>query len=280
MSYCDRFVRCNQLNLELNDYSLCELNPIICGMEENRPDSFWGPGFRSIYHLHFITGGKGIFENSKGTYKLGAGQGFYFIPGERVYYKADNKDPWTYIWFGFKGSGIDDICRRIGLSPENPVFSINKDFDILTEFAQLQYMKTGREYYSLSVLYRFFSSLDNTSDKTPQSKIEFAVNYILQNLSNNMSVSKIADMLNLDRRYFSRIFAAQMGLPPQQYIINARMCVAYDALKNNSSNMSVGDIARSVGYDDQLSFSKIFKKTYGLSPSDILSGKEISLTDY
>lgn len=261
-----------QLNLDLHNLGLKEINPTICGMEENPPGNFWGPGFRASYHIHFVTAGKGIFENSFGKFEVSAGQGFFFIPGERVYYCPDDNDPWTYIWIGFTGSAMTGISKKTGLSPSNPVFSFDKYFDIQTDFANLQYMKSGREYYCISILCRLFSSLCSEKDITAETKIETAVNYIIQNISDNISVDSLAQKFEMDRRYFSRVFNAQLKVSPQQFIINTRMTTALDLLKQKPVDATIADIARSVGYNDPLAFSKAFKRFYNLTPTEVVKG--------
>ena len=53
-------------------------------------------------------------------------------------------------------------------------------------------------------------------------------------------------------------------MTPQQYIISFRVNKACELMKN--FKLSICDISRSVGYDDSLAFSKIFKKQKGMSP--------------
>ncbi|MGF7047731.1 AraC-like DNA-binding protein [Paenibacillus sp. DS2015] len=50
----------------------------------------------------------------------------------------------------------------------------------------------------------------------------------------------------------------------QEYLIHFRVNKACELMMN--SELSIGDISRSVGYDDPLLFSKIFKKVKGASP--------------
>jgi transcriptional regulator GlxA family with amidase domain len=56
---------------------------------------------------------------------------------------------------------------------------------------------------------------------------------------------------------------------PQEYLINFRIEKACELMQANL--LSIGDIARSVGYDDPLTFSKVFRKLKGVSPSKFRS---------
>jgi AraC-like DNA-binding protein len=57
-----------------------------------------------------------------------------------------------------------------------------------------------------------------------------------------------------------------MHISPQQYLINYRLEKARNLLK--STNLSISEISEQVGYPDPLSFSKIFKMYYKISPTE------------
>lgn len=75
--------------------------------------------------------------------------------------------------------------------------------------------------------------------------------------------------LKLDRKYLSALFKRTVGLPPQQYLLNFRIAKACELLAESSC--TVGEIARSVGYQDPLLFSRMFKRVKGCSPKDYRS---------
>ena len=56
-----------------------------------------------------------------------------------------------------------------------------------------------------------------------------------------------------------------MKMSPQDFIIYFRMDKAKKLLSDMS--MNIGDVSRSVGYEDPLTFSKLFKKNVGVSPN-------------
>lgn len=261
--------KCVALELYLQNYKLQELNVDIFGMQECAPDNCWGWGIRGQYLIHFVIDGKGTFKNASGTYKLEKGMGFIFSPGEKVTYYADHSEPWVYIWLGFSGKSVPDFLHRCEFGTENPIFHFDEEFDIVNYFAHTESLYQGREFYTLSILYKFFSIYSKPSSKAI-SKVELAKNYIIKNYSNDITVQSVANNIFTERKYFCRLFKNKTGLSPQQYIQNIRLTHAYELLILN--NISVSDVAASVGYKNVSSFSKAFKRKYNMAPTDVLNG--------
>ena len=67
-----------------------------------------------------------------------------------------------------------------------------------------------------------------------------------------MTISELARSIGLDRSYLGSIFKEQLSTSLQNYLKNYRMDKACELMKNET--LSIGDISRSVGYDDPLLF--------------------------
>ncbi len=94
---------------------------------------------------------------------------------------------------------------------------------------------------------------------------EYAVNYIHSNVFRAIRVAEITDVLGITQPYLYKIFINKCGQSPKRYIDDYRLKIAKNMLL--SSEMSVGTIGNSVGFDDPLVFSRFFKKNLGVSPS-------------
>ncbi|MDO5550738.1 MAG: helix-turn-helix transcriptional regulator, partial [Lachnospiraceae bacterium] len=55
-----------------------------------------------------------------------------------------------------------------------------------------------------------------------------------------------------------------LGVSPQQYLLQYRLDMACQLLR--TTELPIQDIAKRIGYDNQLTFSKMFKKKYEVSP--------------
>ena len=81
----------------------------------------------------------------------------------------------------------------------------------------------------------------------------------------NPDIRTVAIKCNMSEFHFYRCFKQVFGITPYQYLLGKRLEHARKLL--NETQLRVGDIARLCSFRDVFSFSKAFKKRYGLSPS-------------
>jgi AraC-like DNA-binding protein len=247
-----------------------------CGTQKCKPGHYYGPAVRDHSLIHYIFEGKGIFQVGDKTYNLSGGQGFLICPGIVTYYQADFDDPWHYSWIGFHGLNAEFFLKKAGLCAENPIFTYRKDRFIENCFKQMLesgQMPKSKEIRLLGLLYLFLSQLieENKQPLAPEKDINRKEQYAKKiaefieiNYSRKISIREIARYVGLDRSYMGTIFKEHFNTSPQDYLINFRLNKACDLMKN--PGLSIGDVSRSVGYDDPLLFSKMFKKIKGMSP--------------
>ena len=140
-------------------------------------------------------------------------------------------------------------------------------------------LKKSKEIKLLGLLYFFFAEIIeankqkvNRDENLKGEYLKKAVNYIDRNYSRpDLKIADIASYLNLNRSYLWQLFDELLNISPQQYLIEFRMKKAALLLENY--NLKVRSAALSVGYEEPFSFSKIFKKTMGKSPSLYKNGQ-------
>lgn len=258
-------------------YANTDLNMYHCGMEDCTPGHFYGPAVRDHFLIHYIVKGEGRFQVGERSYFLEAGQGFLICPGIVTYYQADINDPWSYSWVGFNGLKAGEYLRKAGITNENPVFRYDRDDFIkncLYRMTEAGMETEAKEMRLLGLLYMFLSKLIENADKKRsgagengcEKYVRKAVEYIGKNYSRRISIAEIAGYVGLDRSYFYTLAKKYLGISPMEYLTKYRMDRACELLKIDG--LTVGDVSRSVGYDDQLQFSKVFKKIRGLSPRE------------
>lgn len=87
--------------------------------------------------------------------------------------------------------------------------------------------------------------------------------YMDSHYADQLTLEQLGSIAGLSPKRFSERFAQAFGCRPLAYLISARVEHATELL---ATDMLVKDIARTVGYDDQFYFSRIYKKYCGRSP--------------
>jgi len=253
-----------------------DMNMYRCGFEDCKGGHFWGPAVRDHYIIHYILGGKGTFTVGGTTYTLGQYDGFLICPGTIVYYAADEYEPWSYAWVGFHGLKASACLEQAGLSMNSPIFRYEKDDflkDCFMRMISTKQLSRGKEMRLLGLLYEFLSQLVETNDarltakqNTQEEYVRKATEYIGMNYSRKVTIAEIARYVGLDRSYLYSLFQDFTNNSPQEYLIRFRMEKACELMR--TASLTISNIARSVGYNDPLMFSKAFKKVKGMSPRD------------
>ena len=233
------------------------IDPVFCGEETCAPDHSWGPGVRLYWLIHFVESGKGTFRIGGKEYPVTAGSFFVVPPNEEVMYTADHKDPWKYSWVGFHCSGEPPF-------DPSPVTYCPEAKSVFRSMLDCEHMSGGSKAYLTARIWDFFSLLMEKTHPA-EDAVDQALNYIHSKYMYALSVETIAARVNLERSYFTTLFTARVGTSPGKYLQNYRMRIAAELLSKNQKSVSL--TALSVGYSDIYTFSKTFKRHFGVSPS-------------
>ncbi|MCG0276783.1 MAG: AraC family transcriptional regulator [Thermosediminibacteraceae bacterium] len=95
--------------------------------------------------------------------------------------------------------------------------------------------------------------------------IQKAIEYIEDNLTEELNIQEIAKKAHVSPFYFQRIFSTLCGFTVGEYIRNRRLSLAAQEL--SESNAKIIDVAIKYGYDSPDSFTRAFTKFHGIPPS-------------
>jgi AraC-like DNA-binding protein len=255
------------------------------GWEKCTPSHSYGPAKRNHYLFHYVISGTGtvLADDKQGntkTHHIKSMQGFMIFPDQITTYIADKDIPWEYVWIEFDGLKVKEALDAAGLSMNNPVYRAQSKTLRENMFNEMMYIKDNRDsspFHLIGHLYLFFDYLTRSSERMSLNRagktnelrsfyIKEALAFIEHNFQNDITVEDIADTCGLNRSYFGKIFKETLGKSPQEFLLNYRMIKATELLK--LTRLSIGDIGLAIGYENQLHFSRAFKKIYNVSPRE------------
>jgi AraC-like DNA-binding protein len=267
--------RClRNINRQTNDLFL-----VHCGMQKCTPGYTYDHKIPNENHLHFVLDGKGVLEVNNRVFHIKKDDIFVIPKGQKVHYLADREDPWEYMWLTFDGDMAEAYLGHIGLSADCPVvhsaFPVRVYEPMIEKILDTNELTFANEIKRVGYLYEIISALIDAQSATKREQeiydysgdtyIAYALQYIRINYS-HVTVNELAKYIGISRSYLTSVFRKQLNVSPQEYIVDFRLKRSAGLLR--TSNMSVQEIAEAVGYDNPLTFSKMFKRSYGISPRE------------
>lgn len=234
-----------------------------------------GPMLRNSYIIHYVTCGRGWYNGNP----VETGQGFLIRPGHVEEYHADPNDPWELLWVVSEDEKMQTIYDTFSANPDTGVFSYDYA-GAVCRAADAMLLMPNRVINSTEMLELFLgiykhqerSALRHREQSREQSYVDFALHYIHMNYQNPVTVGELTELLGISQPYLFRVFKAATGKSPKQYLSDYRLVQAKKLLQE--SQLSVTEVATSVGYGDVLAFSKFFSARQGISPQRYRNGSD------
>lgn len=257
----------------VNYDSYDDLNLYEIGCQKCPSGYSFGPIIRNNYVLHYILEGTGTLYLQDQAFPVSAGQAFVIPPKLVAHYAASNDTPWNYIWIHFNGQKTSELLYKAGITSSHPVFIPACRAGEIRQCMQDLLKYNSLEYTSIGNTYRLFQLLCDTTTNAPSVRetdkalryIREVIRFISNRYQEPIKIQEIADLCGLDRSYLCKIFKHATNYTPQEYLIFFRIKKAKQLLKD--PELPIQHIAYSVGYNDPFTFSKVFKKETGVSPS-------------
>lgn len=244
--------------------------PKICsvGFSKDPEVTRFGPSVRNQYIIHYVLSGEGIFNGNR----VEKGQGFLISPNMHEEYYPDPNDPWSFLWVISEDPVMRHFFELHNASAESGIFTFSHVYEIERIVERLDSIETG--FSSSAELSEIFLHIFNSSvasERNSQSStsrlyFEFSVNYVKTNLHLKISVDELCRAIGITQPYLYRIFKEATGSSPKRYIMDCKLAEAKRLLAE--TELSVTQIADSVGYGSVLDFSKFFSKHTKASPTD------------
>ena len=109
----------------------------------------------------------------------------------------------------------------------------------------------------------------NITGTDQTNRLRSMIAYINQYYSEKIALAEIAKAASVSEREASRCFKKNIGQSPMEYLIQYRLNQSKKLLLE--TNMTITDICQQCGFSDSAYFGKVFRKSYGMTPSEYRS---------
>ncbi|PAE17902.1 hypothetical protein CHH91_02185 [Virgibacillus sp. 7505] len=199
----------------------------------------------SFYHMHQPDQVMGALTSELHRYAIG--DVFRFQIEDNLYVVLSAADQWLQIENWLRQHL--DIPVRLVQKTLRSLAEISSVFEQLTvELAEHRY-RTIRRLEELE------------SEQRGQDIVAYVQSYYME----DVSLERLSKLFFLSKEHISRKFKQETGMTLSRYVTDCRMKQAKQWLETTDKTMY--DIARLLGYQDEVYFSKLFKKETGLTPT-------------
>ena len=129
---------------------------------------------------------------------------------------------------------------------------------------RLRHLPTCIDNLKISLFEQRISAMAEP-EKQEERTIHGITRYLQEHLAEDMSLSVLSEEFHLSAQYISQLFKSEIGVGFLNYLTNIRMEQAKKLLL--STDLSIAEVAERSGYGDYRVFTKVFKKTEGITPS-------------
>lgn len=152
------------------------------------------------------------------------------------------------------------------LNSESLVFSITPPLMSYLSFIEKQLENQVNPQLEESMLQTFVLLLEEQGQvKLLDHRIRLVVEYVFENLTENLSIDTLANVACLSQTQFKKVFRQQLGLSASKHVTKERMEKAKALLMHTDYSIQI--IAEQVGYADLSAFSRRFSQYFGSPPS-------------
>lgn len=231
------------------------------------------PEYILIYNIK----GEGIITINNKEYPIGSDHFFIIPKGIPHTYSSSSKNPWSIYWIHFSGhkahlftsKSLEPIKIERGKSSR--INERIKLFDDIFRNLERGFSNETLEYINLCLNHLLssfthvnqFRTVNYYSDKDFVSQ---GINFMLENLNRKLKLKELSATFNISSSHFSRVFTNKTGHSPINYFIQLKIQAACRLL--DTTNLSISEISREIGFDNPFYFSRIFKKLMNMAPRE------------
>lgn len=138
--------------------------------------------------------------------------------------------------------------------------------DYVNEYMKMEVYERMQLHGMAEILLSYFVKYARPKEIVSDKRIAAVLEYVQQHLNQAINVEQLADLACMTKSHLIRTFRQSIGITPLQYVIRKKIQFAQTLLL--STEMSINEIAQSVGIDDTSYFIRFFKKNIGFTPQE------------
>lgn len=259
------------MELSYKERSECCVNNF--GFEQCSKGYQYGPRVCPYHLIHFVLSGEGELHIAGQELTVRAGDAF-LIPAEKIaWYRASATDPWKYAWAGFLGYRANSYFDQLMEASEERYVLRDLDTDpyekLIRRGAVISDGGYSGYFHANAILMELLGQLyeevggrvkDNQHTMADEIRYHLEMRY-----SEKLRLTDLAGMLGIHPNYLTRVFREKYQMTPKQYLMQLKLEKACQLLVE--TDYPVSFISDTLGFEDQMSFSKTFRSRYNMTPT-------------
>ncbi|MFC6672275.1 AraC family transcriptional regulator [Marinobacterium aestuariivivens] len=227
------------------------------------------------YLLIYCIEGRGRIETDGRNRRIRPGDLVLLPRGHSHRYETDAREPWTIYWVHFDGPRADDFIAALEPDPQSPLIPLGihsrlvADFEALIDARQASHNLAAFVHCAnqLRQLLTHIALLRPIAKRQADDSLDLEkVHSLMQaRLHEQLDVGTLAAAVSLSKYHFIKKYKALTGTTPINHFIHLKIERACHLL--DVTTKGVNEVAWAVGYEDAYYFSRIFKKSMGISPT-------------
>lgn len=226
--------------------------------------------------VSYCVKGTGFCELDGRRFDVGAGDLIVVPSGVPHSYGTCAEQPWSLHWFHAMGHHLPALLAELGVSAQRPTLHVGCRRELVALFSELRaaleddYSEPRLLYASRVLTYMLGVMIRAAREQEPSgagtaARVRATIEHMRRHLRAPLRVETLASMADLSTSQYAVRFRELTGDSPKNYLMRLRIHRATQLLDTTSE--SITDIARQVGYDDPLYFSRAFRRLHEVSPS-------------
>ena len=248
----------------------CDLYPVAAGFYHRDSRRYTNPPSPTFLIYYCISGEMNLLT-ATGSWSVTFGD-LVVIPPQLSHVTEASAASCTYFWVAYSGElstaytqfiNASTLVVHLGLHPK-----LIAQFEALCNFRTSNFTvdtfingANRLKVLLTSISLAISQKTNRTKDRIDLDRIR---NLMAERLDNSLNLQELAESVNLSSYHFARTFKKLTGQSPMHYFTQLRLQQACHLL--DTTRQPIKQIASAVGYTDPQYFSRIFRRTIGMTP--------------